>query len=105
MLSPFVATLLQLFMLILGTVWFIVIAHIVVSWLVHFQVLNLRQPLVGQIWYMLNRLVEPIYRPIRRYMPDLGGIDLAPLVVLIVLFFVRSLVANYYYAYGGGSLF
>jgi YggT family protein len=105
MLSPFAATLMQVFVLILGIIWFIVIAHIVVSWLVHFQVLNLRQPLVSQIWYMLNRLVEPIYRPIRRVMPDLGGIDLAPLVVLIVLFFVRNLVANYYYAYGGGSAF
>jgi len=105
MLSPFAATLMQVFVLILGIIWFIVIAHIVVSWLVHFQVLNLRQPLVSQIWYMLNRLVEPIYRPIRRVMPDLGGIDLAPLVVLIVLFFVRNLVGNYYYAYGGGSAF
>ncbi len=105
MLSPFVATLFQVFVLILGIIWFLVIAHVVVSWLVHFQVLNLRQPLVSQIWYMLNRLVEPIYRPIRRFMPDLGGLDLAPLVVLIVLFFVRNLVANYYYAYGGASAF
>ncbi len=105
MLSPFVATLFQVFVLILGIIWFLVIAHVVVSWLVHFQVLNLRQPLVSQIWYMLNRLVEPIYRPIRRFMPDLGGLDLAPLVVLIVLFFVRNLVANYYYAYGGSSAF
>lgn len=105
MLSPFVATLMQVFVAILGIIWFIVIAHVVVSWLVNFQVLNLRQPLVSQIWYMLNRLVEPIYRPIRRFMPDLGGLDLAPLVVLLVLFFLRSLVANYYYAYGGGSVF
>ncbi|RME18802.1 MAG: YggT family protein [Alphaproteobacteria bacterium] len=93
------ATLLQVFVAILGIVWFVVIAHVVVSWLVNFQVLNLRQPLVAQIWYLLNRLVEPIYRPIRRYLPDLGGIDLAPLVVLLILFFLRQLAANYYYAY------
>lgn len=97
--SPLIATILQLFVAVLGIVWFIVIAHVVVSWLVNFQVLNLRQPLVSQLWYMLNRLVEPIYRPIRRFLPDLGGIDLAPLVVLLILFFLRSLVANYYYAY------
>ncbi|PIE06867.1 MAG: YggT family protein [Rhodobacterales bacterium] len=103
MLSPFVATLFQLFILVLGIVWFIVIAHVVVSWLVNFQVLNMRQPLVSQIWYGLERLVEPMYRPIRRYMPDLGGIDLAPLVVLVVLFFVRNLATNYYYAYGGSG--
>ena len=88
-----------MFVAILGVVWFLVIAHIIVSWLVNFQVLNLRQPLVAQLWYALNRLVEPIYRPIRRFMPDLGGIDLAPLVVLLILFFLRQLVANYYYAF------
>lgn len=97
--TPLIATILQVFVAVLGIVWFIVIAHVVVSWLVNFQVLNLRQPLVSQIWYLLNRLVEPIYRPIRRFLPDLGGIDLAPLVVLLILFFLRQLVANYYYAY------
>jgi YggT family protein len=97
--SPLLATLFQLFVAVLGVVWFVVIAHIIVSWLVNFQVLNLRQPLVSQIWYGLNRLVEPMYRPIRRFLPDLGGIDLAPLVVLLILFFLRQLVANYYYAF------
>jgi YggT family protein len=97
--SPLLATLFQLFVAVLGVVWFVVIAHIIVSWLVNFQVLNLRQPLVSQIWYGLNRLVEPMYRPIRRFLPDLGGIDLAPLVVLLILFFLRQLTANYYYAF------
>ena len=92
MLSPFAATLMQVFVLIIGIIWFIVIAHVVVSWLVHFQVLNLRQPLVGQIWYMLNRLVEPIYRPIRRILPDLGGIDISPIILLLILFFVRQFI-------------
>jgi len=103
--SPLFATVVQLFVAVLGIVWFIVIAHVVVSWLVNFQVLNLRQPLVSQIWYALNKLVEPIYRPIRRMLPNLGGIDLAPLVVLLILFFLRQLVANYYYALGGASQF
>jgi len=97
--TPLLATIFQLFVAVLGVVWFIVIAHIILSWLVNFQVLNLRQPLVSQIWYGLNRLVEPMYRPIRRFMPDLGGIDLAPLVVLLILFFLRQLTANYYYAF------
>ena len=97
--SPLIATIFQLFVAVLGVVWFIVIAHIIISWLVNFQVLNLRQPLVSQIWYALNRLVEPMYRPVRRFLPDLGGIDLAPLVVLLILFFLRQLTANYYYAF------
>jgi YggT family protein len=99
MISPLVATILQVIVAILGVVWFLVIAHVIASWLINFQVLNLRQPLVAQLWYALNRLTEPLYRPIRRFLPDLGGIDLAPLVVLLVIFALRQLIANYYYAF------
>ncbi len=98
MLSPLVATLLQVFVAVIGIVWFLVIAHVIFSWLVNFQVLNLRQPLVAQIWYLLNRLTEPMYKPIRRFLPDMGGLDLAPLVVILILFALRQLIANYYYA-------
>lgn len=98
MLSPLVATLLQVFVAIIGIVWFLVIAHVIFSWLVNFQVLNLRQPLVAQLWYLLNRLTEPLYKPIRRFLPDMGGLDLAPLVVILILFALRQLIANYYYA-------
>ena len=98
--SPLIATIFQVFVAVLGIVWFIVIAHIIISWLVNFQVLNLRQPLVSQIWYMLNRLVEPMYRPIRRFMPDLGGIDLAPMVVILIVIALRSLAERYYIQLG-----
>ena len=68
-------SLFQILMLLLDVVWFCIIAHVIMSWLINFQVLNLRQPLVSQIWYGLNRLLEPIYRPIRNillFSPDLG---------------------------------
>ncbi len=84
----------QILMLILDIVWFILIAHIIMSWLITFQVLNLRQPLVAQLWYGLNKLLEPIYRPIRRLLPDLGGLDLAPLVVLIGIYALRIILIN-----------
>lgn len=84
----------QILMLILDIVWFIMIAHIIMSWLISFQVLNLRQPLVAQIWYGLNRMLEPIYTPIRRFLPDLGGVDLAPLVALIAVYALRIVLIN-----------
>ena len=84
----------QILSLILDVAWFIIIAHIIMSWLINFQVLNLGQPLVRQIWYGLNRLLEPIYQPIRRMLPDMGGLDLAPLVVIIGLYAVRIILAN-----------
>ncbi len=76
--------------LILDVVFFIMIAHIIMSWLIAFQVLNLRQPIVAQLWDGLNRLLEPVYRPIRRMLPDTGGLDLAPLVAFIVIIAVRD---------------
>ncbi|WP_420861669.1 YggT family protein [Algirhabdus cladophorae] len=84
----------QIIMLILDVVWFIMIAHIIMSWLISFQVLNLHQPIVGQIWSGLNRLLEPIYGPIRRVLPDTGPLDLAPLVAFIGLIAVRIILQN-----------
>ncbi len=87
-------SLFQILMLILDIVWFIMIAHIIMSWLINFQVLNLRQPIVSQIWYGLNRLLEPIYGRIRSFLPDMGGLDLAPLVALIVIYALRIILVN-----------
>ncbi len=82
-------SLILIVLMLVQVIWYIVIAHVVMSWLINFQVLNLRQPLVSQIWYGLNRLLEPIYARVRRFLPDMGGIDLAPLVVLLALMALR----------------
>ncbi len=87
-------SLFQALMLILNVVWFVMIAQIILSWLVSFQVLNLRQPQVAQIWHGLNKLLEPIYAPIRRYMPVTPGLDLAPLVAFIVLIILQRILIN-----------
>lgn len=78
--------------LILSVVYFVMIVHIIMSWLINFQVLNLHQPLVSQIWQGLNRLLEPIYQPIRRVLPNTHPLDLAPLVALIVVISLRAYV-------------
>ncbi|MEX0317769.1 MULTISPECIES: YggT family protein [unclassified Ruegeria] len=78
--------------LILSVVYFIIIVHVIMSWLINFQVLNLRQQFVAQLWYGLNRLLEPIYRPIRNFLPDTGGIDLAPLVAFIIVISLRAYI-------------
>ena len=82
-------------------VWLIDIAIIVVvvqavmSWLIHFNVLDYRQRLVGSLWDALHRLTDPVYRPIRRYMPDLGGIDITPMVLIIGLLFLQRILYAY----------
>jgi len=75
---------------LLSIAFWIVLIQVIMSWLINFNVINLHQSLVHQIWYGLNRLTEPIYRPIRGVLPDLGGIDLAPMIVIIAIYFLQN---------------
>lgn len=87
-------SILQILLMLLSVAQFIILAHIIMSWLINFQVLNLRQPLVAQVWYGLNRLLAPVYDRIRSILPDLGGIDLAPLVALLAIYALRIVIIN-----------
>ena len=92
----------QILMLLIDIVWFFIIAHVIMSWLINFQVLNLRQPLVAQIWDGLNRILEPLYSRLRRILPPMSGIDLAPLVALIAIYIIRIVLQNnagFFYGY------
>ena len=93
---------LVIFNMLINLVFWIIIIQVILSWLVAFDILNLRQPFVYQVWNGLNRLLEPVYRPIRRVMPDMGGIDLTPMIVLFGLFALQVVVNNNLapYAYG-----
>lgn len=73
----------------------VVVVQAVMSWLIHFNVLDYRQRLVGSLWDALHRLTDPVYRPIRRYMPDLGGIDITPMVLIIGLLFLQRILFAY----------
>jgi len=85
---------LMIFNLAIDIVFWIIIVQAILSWLVAFEVVNLRQRFVYQIWSGLNQVTEPLYRPIRRFLPDMGGIDLAPLVVIFGLFALQVVVNN-----------
>jgi len=78
--------------LILDVAFFIMLIHIIMSWLISFQVLNLGQQFVAQIWFGLNRLLEPIYTPIRNILPDTRPLDLAPLVAFIIIISLRDYI-------------
>ncbi|MCR9067897.1 MAG: YggT family protein [Rhodobacteraceae bacterium] len=84
----------QILMLLLDVAFFIVIAHVIMSWLINFGVLNLGQPIVAQIWDGLNRLLEPVYRPIRNVLPQMGGLDLAPLIVFLGIYILQIILTN-----------
>lgn len=73
----------------------IVIAGAIMSWLVAFGVVNVRNQFIRIIVDLLFRLTEPVLRPIRRILPNLGGVDISPVILLLGLFFIRSLLWEY----------
>ena len=85
---------LQILLLALDIARWIVLAHVIMSWLINFQVLNLRQPLVYQVWQALQRLLEPLYSRLRKFLPIPGGIDFTPLIVLFAIIALRIVVMN-----------
>ncbi|MEP2642550.1 YggT family protein [Roseobacter sp.] len=89
-------SLFEILMLLLNVLWFFIIAHVIMSWLINFQVLNTQQQLVAQIWHMLNRILDPIYSRVRQILPQMGGIDLAPLAVLLAVAILRIVLVNNY---------
>lgn len=85
-------TILSIIALLLDVAFFILLIHVIMSWLLNFGVLNRHQPLVASIWDGLNRLLEPIYRPIRRLLPNTGALDLAPLVAFLLIIIFRDIL-------------
>ena len=82
----------QILRLLLDVVFFIMVAHIIMSWLLNFGVLNYNQPTVNGIWTGLNRLLEPVYQPIRRILPDTRPLDLAPLAAFLIVIILRDIL-------------
>jgi YggT family protein len=82
---------------VLDIYWFIVVIAAVLSWLVAFNVLNIRNDFVRTVWDTLNRLTEPVLRPIRERLPNFGGIDISPLIVLLIIYFLERFIALYIY--------
>jgi YggT family protein len=80
--------------LLLNILWFIVVVQFVMSWLIVFNVLNIHSPGVRAFVNAINRITEPMYRPIRRMLPDFGGIDFSPLIVIILIAIAHRLLTG-----------
>src|SRR4051812_14125576 len=89
--------------LLLSVITWIIIIQVVLSWLFAFNVLNTSSNGVRQFAVAIDRITAPLYRPIRRILPDFGGIDFSPLVILILIQVVKKLLAGVVIqAYGVG---
>jgi len=83
-------------------IWVIIIGA-VLSWLIAFNVINTQNRFVYTVVDILYRLTEPALRPIRRILPDLGGIDISPVVLLLLLYFIQNLMWEVYGSYVAGG--
>jgi YggT family protein len=84
-LLTFISYLLQLYV-------YILIAAAVLSWLIAFNVVNARNPIVATIGEFLYRITEPVLRPIRNSLPNLGGIDISPVIVILIILFIQAVL-------------
>ena len=83
--------------LILNILWLytlVIFAMVIMSWLIAFNVVNLNNQFVAQLWRVLNQLTEPFLSRIRRFIPSFGGIDLSPIILLLAIYFLQTLIAR-----------
>ncbi|HYY84354.1 MAG TPA: YggT family protein [Beijerinckiaceae bacterium] len=90
---------LDVLMLALNLYTWIIIAAAVISWLIAFNVVNTRNDFVRSVEAFLYRVTEPVLGPIRRILPNLGGIDVSPIILLLIIFFIQRVIVLYLYPY------
>jgi YggT family protein len=95
----------QILEYLLTILFWIIMAQVILSWLIAFNVINTRNDFVRQFLYALDRITEPLYRPLRRILPDFGGLDFSPMIVLIVIKILQDiLLPNVYASLASGGM-
>ncbi|MDB5511015.1 MAG: YggT family protein [Enterovirga sp.] len=95
--TPDMRALLDVIMLALQLYIWLLIASAVMSWLIAFGVVNMRNDAVRTIWNFLYGVTEPALRPLRRFLPNLGGIDISPILLLLLIFLIQGWIRDYLY--------
>ncbi len=85
----------QIILIALNLYVWVIIASAILSWLVHFGVVNTTNQVVNTIMRFLWQITEPALRPIRQFMPSLGGIDISPIVLILLIFLVQKILGNF----------
>ena len=91
--------LLDVVLLVLNLYTWVIIASAIYSWLYAFGVVNPRNQAVATIGKMLYQLTEPALRPIRRVIPNFGGLDISPIILLLIIFLIQRIIGYYIYPY------
>ena len=90
---------LDIILIILDLYVWLLIASAILSWLIAFNVVNTRNQFVAAVAEFLYRITEPVLAPIRRMLPSLGGLDISPIVVILIIMFIQRVISYYIYPY------
>lgn len=82
----------KILILALDIYFWIIILSVVMSWLIVFDVINTRNPQAANLMALLNRATEPVYKPLRKFIPSLGGIDVTPIIIIIGISVLKNIV-------------
>jgi YggT family protein len=96
-LGKFMRAILDIVMVVLNLYTWIIIAGAVLSWLIAFGVVNIRNDFVRSIWNLFLALTEPFLRPIRNFLPSTGGIDISPIILLLAVMLIERIIIYYIY--------
>jgi len=98
------SSLISVIQLALQLYTYLIIASAILSWLVAFNVINTRNDVVRTIWSFLDAVTEPALRPIRRILPNLGGVDISPVLLIFLIIFIQNILARLKYQVPGWAL-
>lgn len=82
----------ELLRIIVNILMYLVLLNVIMNWLINFQVININQPQVRKLWDLMRRIFDPVYAQIRRVIPPVGGMDFAPMVIIIGLVIIRNML-------------
>jgi YggT family protein len=87
----------DMLLLLLQIYFYIVIISVIISWLVTFEVINAKNEKARNLLNLLGKLTEPVYKPIRKYVPNIGGIDISPIIVIFAIYILQRIVIRLFY--------
>ena len=87
----------QLLLWALKAFYWVIIIQVVLSWLIAFEVINVRNQKAQQVIALLNKITDPIYRPLRKFIPSIGGIDVTPIIVILAIFVLQSVIVKIFF--------
>lgn len=89
----------QVLILLLDICSWIIILQVVISWLIAFEVINVRNPQAANFIRLLDRITSPIYTPLRKFVPPIAGIDITPIIVIFIIYLLKNLVLRVFLFY------